>query len=102
VRHRPDLDEAEAEGGELTRRHAVLVEAGGEADRVREAEAEAAQFAEERPPVAAPGRAPQALRAETLRERVEGELVGRLRRKPEEQGAQDGAIEHGPGRPDRR
>jgi hypothetical protein len=33
---------------------------------------------------------------------VEGELVGRLRREPEKQGTQDGAIEHGPGRPDRR
>ena len=87
VRHRPDLDEAEAERGELPRDLPVLVEPRGQPDRVLKPESEPFERAERRAREATRRGAARAFRAERGRQRAQGELVRRLRLKPEERGA---------------
>src|SRR5207248_10351737 len=87
-----------AERRKLARRDAVLVKSRGEADRVFKAQSEARDLAERLNAEAARRRAPQRPGAERERQSVQCQLVCRLRRELEQEGAQQRAIEHRAGR----
>jgi hypothetical protein len=94
VRHRSHFEKPEAERGQLVRRRTVLVEARRQSDRIAETQPEAFKLPERRALQATRDQTPRALRLQGDGERVQRELVRRLRRETKQDGAHERAIEH--------
>ena len=95
MRDRADLDAAKAKRRELPARHAVLIEARRKADRVLERQPEPRQRPERLAHEAPRRRAPCGLCTQSGLQRVQRQLVRRLRLKPEQDRARNGVIKHG-------